>query len=157
MTTTKYADVNAVSLIVRLFLPLCFNPNPFFPALHEKSHPVPRSLRGSPRKVYSSPTVSRLVTVSMFEPQSHQLLLSFCVSLPCQRSLGPELKLTHSPALHHHHLLHPRERFLWAMKKLINRLSQWSMSHCLAHLQPVNSSPWTGCSQFVPRGGPGLY
>lgn len=29
--------------------------------------------------------------------------------------------------------------FLWAMKKGINRLSQWSVSHCLAHLQPVNS------------------
>lgn len=28
--------------------------------------------------------------------------------------------------------------FLWAMKKGINRLSQWSVSHCLAHLQPVN-------------------
>lgn len=62
------------------------SPRPLFPARRlRKSRPVPRSLRGSPRKVYSSPTVSKPVTVSMSEPQS-LTTLPLCVS---PRSLEP--------------------------------------------------------------------
>lgn len=101
-------------VIVRFVLTFTF----VFPAQPEKRRPVPGSLRGSLRKVYTSPSVSKPVTVSMSEPQSHHVP----ALLLCQSSFGPEPEsLTH----HHLHLLHP-------MKKLINRLSQWSMSHCLA-------------------------
>lgn len=122
ITTTARADVDAVALIVRFVSPSAFELKPFFSSA--------ASRRGSPRKVYRSPTTSRLQ--SQFP----------CLSLACYRS--PSVSDAHSAG--------PSPPPL--ANKPVNRLLQWSMSHCLAHLQPVNSSPRTGCSQLVPRGSP---
>lgn len=75
----------------------------FFPVLLVKHRPVPAFLWGSPPKVYSSPTVSRRVTVSIFE--SHQCR---------QSSFGLQLELSCSSNPHHQlclSFLHPRGAF----------------------------------------------